>query len=198
MKKDYDPYRTDPLWEVDPDPSHGPSDDDGGDDDNGGHEGKSDRFYHRPECPIRDFAPPIPESSHTETSMLKSIWSFFIPSVNDSPEERERHRLILSLGVTALTIFAVGACGLLGAIGIYGFAYASDMKEIRADQMDVKVELLEQRIFETRIRQCNAATQESRQFYLEKLQDLLRKHQKTTASEYRLPLCSEVETAPSQ
>lgn len=116
--------------------------------------------------------------------MFKAIFSFFIPSVNDTPQERARHRLILSLGVTALTIFALGAMGAYQKIGIGGFAHSSEMKEMRIDQLDDKIENAVKG-------HCLAATQDSKIYYYEKLKIAKRKYQKVDGK-YDPPTCKDL------
>lgn len=146
------------------------------------HDQKSHGFQDRPESPFRDFAPPRSQRTH-ETSMLRLFFEFFIPPVDDDPENMRRHRIALSLAVIALSSSTIAAFGLFP--GFSGFAYATTVTEI-------KVDLLEQRIFDNRIRQCTAATPEGRQFYGQKVRELMLKYQAATHETYPLPSCDEI------
>lgn len=91
-----------------------------------------------------------------------------------------------------LVVHILFACGWLAWAGLPGFAYAADVTSVRNDVSSIKVELLESRIFDTRVRQCESTTAEPRTFYREKLQELLRKYRELTAADYRLPSCGEL------
>lgn len=98
---------------------------------------------------------------------------------------------------TLLDIFLVlailAAYGFFSIGGFHGFAQATDVMELRQAQNKAAVEILEQRIFETRVRQCQAGTEEARRFYSEKLQELLSKFRDLTHGEYgRMPDCREL------
>jgi len=85
------------------------------------------------------------------------------------------------------------ACGWLSATGFPGFAKATDVEELRRGQMDAATEVVAQNIFDTRVRQCQAGTDEARRFYAERLQMLLAKYVDITQREYnRVPGCGEL------
>lgn len=97
------------------------------------------------------------------------------------------------VGWRALLVLHIAvACGWMAWAGMPGFAYASDVTSVRNDVSSIKVELLEQRIFDTRLRQCESTSAEPRTFYREKLQELMRKYRELTAADYRLPGCEEL------
>lgn len=140
-----------------------------------------------PEGPARDYAPEFPESSHEGVSMLRTAFDFLIPPADDSPENIRRWRIALGLAVLILFGHVTLACGWLQPIGLSGFAYASDVKEI-------KITMIEQQIFESRVKQCTAQTAESKQFYAERMQELLRRYKETAGATYpQLPSCAEIQ-----
>lgn len=141
-----------------------------------------------PKRPTRKPAPELPDFPHEKGSMLKDLLEFLIPPRDDRPENIRRWRISIGLAMVILYGHVLLACGWLQSLGFSGFAYASDVKSI-------KVELLEQRIFDARLRQCTATSQESRQFYASKVQELLSKFREAegrTGGQYRLPTCDEV------
>lgn len=85
------------------------------------------------------------------------------------------------------------ACSLLTPLGLQGFALAGDVQTVESKVSVIQSELLEQRIFETRLRQCGATSTEARRFYQEKLQDLIKRYQHVSGSAYQLPACAEVQ-----
>jgi hypothetical protein len=172
------------LEQGEPRPSQRQSERDGDRYDDESEDGDPETFDHRPKGPVRHRAPPTPKCAH-ETSMLQSFFAFFIPPLNDTPENIRRHRMCVGLGVVGLSFLMTAAYGLLPAVGFSGFAYASAVK-------DIKVELLEQRLFDNRVRWCTATTAESRQFYAQKVAELLFKYRDTTGSTYQLPSCLEL------
>jgi hypothetical protein len=105
----------------------------------------------------------------------------------------EQVKGVIVVGWRALLVVHIAfACGWLAWTGISGFAYASDVQNVSDDVSAIKVELLEQRIFETRLRQCQSESAEPRTFYREKLQELLRKYRELMAADYALPGCREL------
>lgn len=116
--------------------------------------------------------------------MLRALFEFFIPPLNQDPEASRRWKIAIGFAVLCLSIATLVSWGIFQPFGNQGFAYASDVRSI-------KTELLEQRIFEARLLQCNAGTTESRRFYTAKVQELLSKF-RDSASYYRLPSCDEV------
>lgn len=147
------------------------------------HHSENDPANAGPQGPARDFAPELPELPQ-ETSMSKLL-EFLIPPKDDHPENIRRWRISVGLALVILFGHVTLACGWYQMLGFSGFAYASTVKEI-------KVELLEQRIFDTRVAQCSATTPEGKQFYGKKVRELLRKYEETAGSRYFLPTCEEI------
>lgn len=139
---------------------------------------------HGPKRPARKPAPKRAQFPHEKSSMLKALFEFFIPPLNQDPETTRRWKIAIGFAVLCLSIATLVSWGIFQPFGHQGFAYSADVKSI-------KVELLEQRIFDARLRQCSAASQESRQFYAAKVQELLSKFRETEG-QYRLPSCEEV------
>lgn len=88
-------------------------------------------------------------------------------------------------------LHVIWACGGFERLGLGGFAYAGDVDKLRGEVMSIKVELVEQRIFESRVRQCESDSGASR-FYRGQLQELMRKYRELTGSDYELPACDEL------
>lgn len=160
--------------------------DDEGDDGEQDSNGKGNRksTEGRPKRPGRDEAHEITDLPHEKSSMLKALFEFFIPPLDDDPEKHRRWRIAIGFAVFVLSVSTLFSYGIFTWLGFQGFARADDMKSI-------KVELLEERIFGVRLLHCNATTVESRQFYAAKVQELLRKFRETEG-QYRLPSCDEV------
>lgn len=154
------------------------------DEENGDGDEQQESTNHRPERPTRKPAPKVPKSAHEKSSMLKALFEFFIPPLNQDPETTRRWKIAIGFAVLCLSIATLVSWGIFQPFGHQGFAYSTDVKSI-------KVELLEQRIFDARLRQCSATSQESRQFYAAKVQELLSKFRETEG-QYRLPSCEEV------
>jgi hypothetical protein len=154
------------------------------DEDDEDQKGEKKTANYRPKRPACNGTPEVAKSAHEKSSMLKALFEFFIPSLNQNPETKRRWRISIGFAVFCLSTATLHSYGIFSPFGHQGFAYAADVKSI-------KVELLEQRIFDARLRQCSATSQESRQFYAEKVQELLRKFRETEG-QYRLPSCEEV------
>lgn len=121
-----------------------------------------------------------------------------LPPDHDAPEEAVRRWrfmvwLWLSAMSLAMSLHIAWACSLLP--GLKGFAMAADMQDQVLATQEIRAELLEARIFDTRLRHCGALKEGNRdasRFYLEKLQGLVREYRKVTGRDYPLPDCSEV------
>jgi hypothetical protein len=104
----------------------------------------------------------------------------------------QRWRLSMFAFAVVVIVHILWACGWLSAFNMgAGFAYASDVKEATAQVSGIKVDLLEQALFDTRVRHCKAP-HESKTFYAEKLQQLLIKYRKAAGNDYRIPECDEL------
>lgn len=147
-------------------------------------ESEQESANHGPKCPARKGTPEGSKFAHEKSSMLKALFEFFIPPVNQDLETRRRWRIAIGFAVFCLSCATLVSYGVFSPFGHQGFAHSSDVKSI-------KIELLEQRIFDARLRQCGAGSQESRQFYAAKVQELLSKFRETEG-QYRLPSCEEV------
>lgn len=104
---------------------------------------------------------------------IKELFPPGIPAIH-------RWRLVIA-GVCAVALaHAALAFGLIGD----GFARNSDVA-------DIKRELLEQQLFDSRLKQCQLPI-EQRRFYTPRIQDLMRRYREATGVEYRLPPCDEL------
>lgn len=102
--------------------------------------------------------------------MLKQFALFLLSLLNGGPDDSRLHRIVMTLSVIALTGFTASALGKFTIFGFNGFARASDMKEMRIDQLDDKIE--------TAVKgQCLAPTSDSKWYYYEKIKLLKRKYQ---------------------
>lgn len=108
-----------------------------------------------------------------------------------TPNQR---RLVLnSLWRIVVSVHIALACGWLSVTGFPGFAKATDVELLKRGQVDAAAEVVAQNIFDTRVRQCQALTPESRQFYAARLQALLTRYVELTQREYsRMPACGEL------
>jgi hypothetical protein len=181
--RDYDPYRTPPLWIEPSAPLDHVHDEKHSGDDGEGHEGEDDGLDGWPEGPVCEPAPKLPKSSH-ESSM--KFWNYLIPAVNASPEEIRRWRLAVSLAVVACSINVPLTFGLFPFIPFSGFAYASTVK-------DIKIGLLEQQIFEAVKSHCIAPTETSKDFFAKRKGELLRRYQNEIGIQYQpVPTCRDL------
>lgn len=120
--------------------------------------------------------------------MKDAIKELFPPGIKPV----QRWRISMFAFALIVIIHILWACGWLSPFNLgAGFAYASDVREASSQVTGIKIELLEQALFDTRVRQCKTP-QESKHFYTEKLQQLLDKYRKAANIEYRLPECNEL------
>jgi len=93
--------------------------------------------------------------------------------------------------VTTFMLWIVGGLGFLGVVSPY--ASADEVGVIKGEVTGIKVQLLEQTLFDVRLRQCKAATPESKQFYFERLQEKMNEYYRITNRNYRPPSCAELQ-----
>lgn len=181
----YDPFRTPPLWIEPKAPLDYVHDENTSSDHDERHSRHDDCLDDWPKCPVREPAPKLAKfSSHPGTSM-RLLLDFLIPPVTASQEAIRRWRLSISLTVLALSSSVPMMFGIAPFIPFSGFAYASDVT-------DIKVQLLERELFDSMLRQCSAKNEESREFYARKVQDLLTQYRKTAKASYQRPSCREI------
>lgn len=121
--------------------------------------------------------------------MKEAISALFPPGV----PALVRWRLAVFAVLVVMIGHVIWACGWLDRFGVGGgFAYAADMIRVSDDVSSIKVELIEQKLFDTRVRQCSAQSREPRIFYSEKLQELMRRYRELTESDYNPPQCTEL------
>ena len=102
-------------------------------------------------------------------------------------------RLAVFATIIVIVAHAMWGHGWLSGIGLGdGYAYADSLKSVRADVSQIQAALTEQRIFDLRIRQCEADTQEQKRFYTQRVQELMNEYRAITGTEYRLPACEEL------
>ena len=97
-------------------------------------------------------------------------------------------------GLTLMGFHVAWACGWFHPLGLgAGFAMAEDVKGVNDQVREIKLSLLEQRIFDTRLRHCTASTPEARQFWRQTLTSLMSEYRVLAGAEYRLPTCEELQ-----
>lgn len=116
--------------------------------------------------------------------MWKALFDLFVSLLNGGPNDNRAARIITTLAVISLIGFTASALGKFPLFGFAGFAYASDVKEIRIDQLDDKIESAVKG-------QCLAPTSESKWYYYEKIKLLKRKYQDIDAN-YVPPTCRDL------
>lgn len=92
-----------------------------------------------------------------------------------------------------LVAHVLWACGWLSVTGLGGgFAYAGDVAKVSSDLASLKVELIEQQIWDMRIKQCDLTRegQDSTE-HRRRLTQLLTKYQTLTGQQYPLLECRE-------
>lgn len=103
-------------------------------------------------------------------------------------------KLVLRTGWVTLVTFQT--LYLFGALAVVGFpapfAKAAEFASMSAEVTDIKVQLLEQRLFDIRLRQCKAETSESRQYYYTQLVEKMNDYYHMTGRSYMPPSCAEV------
>lgn len=122
---------------------------------------------------------------------LKEIFPPDVPPV-------VRWRLAMFAAALGFIFHIAWACGLLEPMGLQGFARASSVEQVTAEVDGVKgrlasiqTDLLEQRLFDARLKQCTAETSDARQFYARQVESLYRELYRLNPAT-RIPDCSEI------
>ena len=64
--------------------------------------------------------------------------------------------------------------------------------EVSSKVTRIEAALLEERIFETKVKQCGAESEEARRFFQQRVQEMLSEYQRLTMQVYPLPACESV------
>lgn len=146
-----------------------------------------------PEGPASDYAPEAPDFSHEERSLFEKLLSFLIPPKPTNTDALWRYNWSVSLCILFFFFHVAFACGYLDRFGMAGFAKASDVSDIKEHYLRQDTRQLAKDINDTFFRQCTTQTQEGRQFWWGKVQDLLREYQELTHTSYpQLPPCEAI------
>lgn len=120
---------------------------------------------------------------------MEEFWKFVTLGVPASI----RVPLVNILWRLMVTLALLMAYGLASITGFPGFARADDVALLRQTQIDAAAEIIAQNIFDTRVRQCGAASPEARLFYAERLQTLTNRYFALTRRMYSpIPACGEL------
>lgn len=91
-----------------------------------------------------------------------------------------------------LIIHIAWACGWFSYIGIPGFATASETQDMKTQIASLRVEALEGKLFDTRLKQCAievTGTPLERQYYRERMSKLKRDFKDLTGEQYEEAPC---------
>lgn len=105
-----------------------------------------------------------------------------------------RHTIQLWLITALFTVHVAWACGLIP--GVQGFAFASDINDVKHEIQELtlalqtqRVEYLEERVLTAYAQQCSAEGQDLREIHQRRLTRLLRHYQDVTGYTYPLQAC---------
>lgn len=101
---------------------------------------------------------------------------------------------VFTVSWRVIIIFHISwACGWLGAFGVGGgFALATDFDRANREVASLKLEILEEQIWDTRVQQCEAINaQQNSTAYGKRLSNLLAEYHSRTKQTYQLLSCSE-------
>ena len=100
--------------------------------------------------------------------------------------------VVTVMNAMGLAIHVALACGITPVFS--GFAYASDVKSTQVQLADVRVEQLEWRAFDLRVKQCEAIKKhENPQPFTIQLSDIIKRYQGLTSRRLQIPQCNELE-----
>lgn len=119
--------------------------------------------------------------------MLRWMFDTFVAPPHSQEGSRAFWYLWIGLSTLALWVFFWWSIGMMPSTAFGdGFAKQEDVIQIR-------ISMLEERLLDLRIHQCNAATDsESRYFFFEQLQRRTREYYTLTGTNWTVPSCEEV------
>ena len=127
--------------------------------------------------------------------MITSIVSALIPPHDATPEEHYGWRLRMGLCVIFLFSYLGMATAFAFGIvpGVSGFARASDLSKVVSEIRRNRQGDLENRILDLRIKHCDAKTDEAKQLYWSRLNELIDGWRGLTQlPSYPLPACTDL------
>jgi hypothetical protein len=98
---------------------------------------------------------------------------------------------IWRISLTTVILYIMGAFAGWGFIA--PFASAAEVNTLKTDVTIIKIQLLEQELFDVRLRQCKAESSESRQYYYNRLQEKMNVYFHITGRNYLPPECKEIQ-----
>lgn len=125
--------------------------------------------------------------------MLKELFPPDVPPVL-------RWRLAIFAFSVLVVFHIVWACGWLEFLGISGFAKASDLEQrvtkvtqevagVKQGVNEIKIQLLEQSIFDAKERECTAGDVAARRFFASRVLSLSREYYALAGSTINIPPC---------
>lgn len=130
-------------------------------------------------------------------SLGEIVVGFFqalVPPPDASPGEhygwRVRVGVTLFVTVIGLTLLAAYAFGIIP--GAEGFAHEQEVTSVVGEIRKNRADEIDSQILNLREKDCHATTDEARQLYFGKLNDLMITYQRLTGGVYNLPACSEL------
>jgi hypothetical protein len=107
----------------------------------------------------------------------------------------EQQRLIVRVAwVSFMTFHVFWACGWLTVVGLATpFASASEVKDLVQEVRDARKEALEKDLIQIRGFQCRAETQDAKQNFTIKLQELIDRYYDLTRKNPWIPDCRDVQ-----
>lgn len=121
--------------------------------------------------------------------MKEAIKELFPPDV--PPVMRWR---LAMFGFCVLVIFhIIWACGWLEPLGIGGFAKAADLEKrvsaVERDTKDIKIQLIEQSIFDAKESECTATDERAKRFFSQRVIALSREYFSLSGQSIDIPPC---------
>lgn len=130
--------------------------------------------------------------------LIRDVGKALIPP--EDPHDPAIYRWRATVAITIVLLAGVMLMNILLTWGMLpvlfsGFALASDVTELKTQQVEIRAAQIEGQILDARERQCHAikeGNQEAQRFALVRVQEKLALYRQVTKAEYRLPGCDEL------
>lgn len=130
--------------------------------------------------------------------LVKDLGAALIPP--EDPHDPAIYRWRATVAIAIVILAGVMLMNILLTWGMLpvlfsGFALASDVAELKTQQVEIRASQIETQILDARERQCHAikeGNEEAQRFALVRLQEKLALYRQVTRADYRLPGCDEL------
>lgn len=118
--------------------------------------------------------------------MLKETMKGLLPP--DLPEVT-RWRLVVFASIIVLGLVVISGYGAFAFLGLDGFAHSEDLDKVKDNMKEVRIQLIEQGVFEAKDSECTAANSYAERFFQRRVLELSRAYFEVVGTPMVIPPC---------